>query len=96
MYKTTLICPRPAGPVVLTIHEDRLVDGEVIIVREGRGIFAPPSTKLTVNKPLDVVVGDLTAWCKGELIQSALADWPPQEREWLITGIEPGHELNPY
>lgn len=91
--KTTLICPRPAGAVVLTIHE---VGGEVVIVREGRGIFAPPSTQLTVNKPLDQVVRDLTAWCEGGLAQVALKDWSIQVREWLITGIEPGHELNPY
>lgn len=95
MYKTTLICPRPAGAVVLTIHLD-LLTGEVVMLREGRGIFAPPGSKLTVNKPLDEVVAQLTSWCKGELIQSALADWSVQEREWLITGIEPGHELNPY
>lgn len=91
--KTTLINRRPAGSIVLTIIEEV---SSVLIVREGHGIgLDAPFSTLHLSKPYDQVVAQLTSWCEGELAQVALKDWSLEVREWLITGIAPGHELNP-
>lgn len=92
MNKTTLINRRPAGSIILSLQEES--EGRVLITREGLGIGldAPISTML-LSKPYAQVVAQLTTWCEGEV---ALKDWSVQVREWLITGIELGHEMNPY
>ena len=92
---TTLSHSRPMGRISLTIHENPLCEGEVSITRSCSGFFAQAPSTLLVEQPFDKAVAQLTAWCAGEVIQGALPDWSLEIREWLITGIAPGDDLNP-
>ena len=84
---------RPMGQITLVVHEQG--SSEVSITRSCSGFFCQAPATLTVNQPFDKAVAQLTAWCAGEVIQGALPDWSLEVREWLITGIAPGDDLNP-
>lgn len=92
---TTLSHSRPMGRISLTIHENPLCGGEVSITRSCSGFFAQAPSILLVEQPFDKAVAQLTAWCEGELVQVALSDWSLEIREWIITGIALGEDLNP-
>lgn len=89
----TLSHSRPMGRISLVVHERS--EGEVSITRSCSGFFAQAPATLLVEQPFDKAVAQLTAWCAGEVIQGALPDWSLEIREWLITGIAPGDDLNP-
>ena len=76
---------RPMGTISVAVQVNP--DG-VKLTRNG-------SSSLDVPFSYDKAVKDLTRWAGGALIQDACGDWDITWREWLITGIEPGDDLNP-
>lgn len=90
---TTITHQRPMGTVSVEVNE---VEGKTTLTRSATGWLAPAPSTLEVSTPAPQAVAMLTAWAEGAVAQDALSEWSVQIREWLITGFEPGHEMNPY
>ena len=88
-----IVCSRPMGSINLDITPT--LNG-VEITRSASGIFAPAPTTLELPIQYDKAVSQLTSWANGEVAQVALKDWSIQFREWIITGMVPGSDMNPY
>lgn len=80
---------RPMGYIAVAVQVNP--DGGVKLMRSTR----TEHSVLNVPFSYDKAVKDLTSWAAGALIQDACGDWDITWREWLITGIEPGDDLNP-
>ena len=90
---TTITHQRPMGTISVKVAE---VEGKTTLTRSATGWLAPAPSTLEVDTPATQAIAMLTAWAEGAVAQDALKDWSVQIREWLITGFEPGHEMNPY
>ena len=89
---TTITHHRPFGAISVEVKE---LEGKTTLTRSP-SMFIPVATSLEVDTPYTQTVAMLTAWAEGALAQDAFSDWSVQIREWLITGFEPGSEMNPY
>lgn len=53
-----------------------------------------PVTGVETTRDLDVTVDQVRAWKGGTLIQDAMPQLTPDDREWLITGTTPDDWLS--
>jgi len=88
----TITHHRPFGAISVIVKE---LEGKTILTRSP-SMFVPVSTSFEVDTPPQQAIAMLNAWANGAVAQDALKDWSVQIREWLITGFEPGSEMNPY
>lgn len=90
---TTINHQRPMGQISVEVKE---VEGKTTLTRSATGWLACTPSTLEVDTTASQAVAMLTAWASGAVAQDALKEWSVQIREWLITGFEPGSEMNPY
>ena len=89
---TTFTSNRPIGSIHITT---KTTPQGTLLTRSSKTFMGEQSSQIEVSLPTSEVEAQLLAWANGAFIQDALTSFTPAEREWVITGIQPGHRLNP-